>query len=77
MSVHWKPSRKPTPAPRLVRVVPPAPQSEVTARAILAETHPLNGVFKAWLKGKEATKRQAALFLQAYPQLRAAAREAA
>jgi hypothetical protein len=37
------------------------------AADLLDPTHPLNKPFVAWLKGKEASKRQARKFLAAYP----------
>jgi hypothetical protein len=43
---------------------------ELAARDLLDEKHPVHKHFKAWLDGKEATKRQARKFLQAFPQYR-------
>ena len=37
------------------------------ASDLLNETHPAHKHFTSWLKGKEATKRQARKFLQAFP----------
>lgn len=43
---------------------------ELVASDLLDEKHPVHKHFKAWLDGKEATKRQARKFLQAFPQYR-------
>ena len=40
------------------------------AAELLKASHPLNKPFTKWLKGKEATKRQARKYLATYPQLR-------
>lgn len=45
-------------------------QKELTARELLDEKHPVHKHFVAWLDGKEASKRQARKFLQAFPQYR-------
>ena len=42
----------------------------VCAADILKSDHPLNKAFVAWLDNKPATKRQARMFLQTYPQYR-------
>jgi hypothetical protein len=43
---------------------------ELAAADILKADHPVNKHFTKWLQGKEATKRQARKFLQAFPQYR-------
>lgn len=43
---------------------------ELSAADILAEDHPVNKHFIKWLGDKQATKRQARKFLQAFPQYR-------
>lgn len=43
---------------------------ELRARDLLDEKHPVHAHFVRWLAGKEATKRQARKFLQAFPQYR-------
>jgi hypothetical protein len=45
-------------------------RKELHARDLLDEKHPVHKHFVAWLAGKEATKRQARKFLQAFPQYR-------
>lgn len=41
-----------------------------SANDLLKSDHPLHKTFMQWLKGKDATKRQASKFLQQYPQYR-------
>jgi hypothetical protein len=43
---------------------------ELTARDLLDEKHPIHKHFVQWVGEKEATKRQARKFLQAFPQYR-------
>lgn len=45
-------------------------ENKTVAKDILASNHPAHGHFVAWLKGKEATRRQARKFLQAFPAYR-------
>jgi len=44
----------------------------VSAADLLDEKHPLHNAFVKWCGDKDATKRQAAKFLQAHPQYREA-----
>lgn len=60
MSVHAK---------RVVRGVG-VEKPAVLASEILKSDHPLNKPFVKWLGDKSPTKRQAAKFLQAYPNFR-------
>ncbi|MHC4315223.1 MAG: hypothetical protein ACYSW3_22490 [Planctomycetota bacterium] len=43
-----------------------------TARSLLVETHPVHAAFVAWAakRNQEPSKRQAARFLQSFPQYR-------
>lgn len=43
---------------------------KLNAADILKSDHPVNKHFVKWLNGKEATKRQARKFLQAFPAYR-------
>lgn len=42
----------------------------VSAADLLKDDHPLHAAFTKWVGDKDATKRQAAKFLQAHPQYR-------
>lgn len=48
----------------------PIPQYSVISRDLLNAEHPLNRMFREWCGAKPATKRQAARFLQQYPNYR-------
>jgi len=45
-------------------------RKQLNAADLLDEKHPVHNHFVKWLNGKEASKRQARKFLQAFPQYR-------